>query len=257
MLDDTSNALQPGAAGFDDVSADRRCSIGADRVTRDDYGALTGRVGPFAVDDIKDRFAPALPESYVNFDRARRGDAVNRDVYGYDDRRDLAVIQVRHFFRRHRYHYANVRKAYFLVGYTEAGAPFRHPVSGHAIHAAIRGGATPTEVVQAAERWIFRVTPAQHARSVRQGDILMIPARGRPSAGSEAVGQRLLLLDSHEIRAHEIVRDTKGEIWAYDPAVYHLKGQHAPLYAPDVDGWWILRPGREGTTYDFGERLGD
>jgi hypothetical protein len=226
-------------------------------VTRDRYNALTGHVDAVPVADIDARFSPALPEEYVEFDSARRGDAVNRDVYGYDHERNLAVIQIRHCFRRYRNGYANLHKAYFLVGFTEADAPFRHPVSGHAIHAAIRGGASPKAVVEAAECWIFRVTRARNTRSVRQGDIVMVSARGRPRASSQIVGQRLVLLDSHEIRAHEIVRDPEGEIWAYDPAVDHLKGQHAPLHAPDIDGWWILRPGREGTTYDFARRLGD
>lgn len=211
----------------------------APALARDGYGAIVGRIGTVPVSEVQARFAAALPACYADFDRARRGDAVNHALYGYDGDRGLAVFQVRHFYRRSRHGYANVRKAYFLVGFTETGA------------------ASPAEVVRVADRWIFRITPGQHARSVRQGDVLMFPARGRPAPAAEPIGRRLLLLDSHELRAHEIVRGTDGEVWAYDPAIYHLKDQHIALYAPDVDGWWIVRPGREGTSYDFAERLGD
>jgi hypothetical protein len=259
MFDDQSNV---SSTSISHDSADRVLAAettGPFEVKRDRFGAIinfSGATAP-AVHEIHRRFAAALPERYVAFDHVQRGDAVNHDVYGYDADRDLAVFQVRHFFRRYRNGFANTRKAYFLVGYTETGAPFRHPVSAHTIRAAIRRGADPAEVVQVAEQWIFGVTPKQHARSVRQGDILMFPARGRPASDAKPVGRRLLLLDSHELHAHEILQDAKGEIWAYDPAIYHLKEQHVPLYAPDVDGWWIVRPGREGVTYDFAERLGD
>jgi hypothetical protein len=259
MFDDHSS-LTPTAVSTDPEGRSLATeTIEPFNVTRDRFGAITrfGGVTAPAVHDIHRRFATALPERYVTFDHAQRGDAVNHDLYGYDAARDLAVFQVRHFFRRYRNGFANVHKAYFLVGYTETGSPFRHPVSAHTIRAAIRRGSDAAEVVRVAERWIFGVTPNQYARSVRQGDVLMFPARGRPPSDAKPVGRRLLLLDSHELRAHEIAQDAKGEIWAYDPAIYHLKEQHVPLYAPDVDGWWIVRPGREGASYDFAERLGD
>lgn len=257
MLEDCSKIELDTIDADSDRAAPAAETAQTPAVARDGYGAIVGRIGTVPVSEIHARYAAALPECYADFDRARRGDAVNHALYGYDGDRGLAVFQVRHFYRRSRHGYANVRKAYFLVGFTETGAPFRHPVSAHTIRAAVRGAASPAEVVRVAERWIFRVTPAQHARSVRQGDILMFPARGRPAPAAEPIGRRLLLLDSHELRAHEIVRGTDGEVWAYDPTIYHLKDQHIPLYAPDVDGWWIVRPGREGTTYDFAERLGD
>ena len=257
MFDDHSE--RPIASIDGEVSTVVMEKIDPPTVHRDCYGAIIKLGGARApsIHDIKRHFAAALPESYIAFDHAHRGDAVNDALYGYDAARDLAVFQVRHFFRRYRDGFANTHKSYFLVGFTETGAPFRHPVSAHTIRAAGRRGDSPAEVVRTAERWIFAVTPAQYARAVRQGDVLMFPARGRPAPDADRLGRRLLLLNSHEIRAHEIVEDVKGEIWAYDPAIYHLKEQHIPLYAPDVDGWWIVRPGREGTTHDFAERLGD
>lgn len=257
MFDDHFE-LEAASAGIDgQVSTVAAAKIDPPTVKRDRYGAISSLGCVTALLNIHRHFASALPEAYAAFDHVQRGDAVNHDLYGYDAGRDLAVFQVRHYFRQYRNGFANIRKTYFLVGFTETGAPFRHPVSAHTIRAAVRRGESPAEVVRAAERWIFGVTPAQYARSVRQGDVLMFPARGRPASDAMTVGRRLLLLDSHELRAHKIVRDAKGEIWAYDPAIYHIKGQHVPLYAPDVDGWWIVRPGREGTSYDFAERLGD
>ena len=258
MLDDQSSVFSPSAGIDPDGALPAKAKTDPSEVERGRFDAIIrlGAKSP-SVDDIHRRFAAALPERYVAFDRAQRGGAVNHALYGYDADRDLAVFQVRHYFRAYRNGFAKMHKAYFLVGHTETGAPFRHPVSAHTIRAAIRRGADPAEVVRVAERWIFDVTPKQYARSVRQGDILMFPARGRPRRDAKPIGRRLLLLDSHELRAHEIAQDEKEEIWAYDPAIYHLKEQHVPLYAPDVDGWWIVRPGREGTSYDFAERLGD
>jgi hypothetical protein len=227
------------------------------RVRRDVYGAILEISGPLTVHDITTRFAVALPTSYVAFDHANRGDAVNHDLYGYDAPRDLAVFQVRHAFRPSRRGYLNTRKTYFLVGFTEDGNPFRHPVGAHAIRSAINRGCSPAEVVRVAERWIFNVTPAQYDRGVRQGDVFMFPAGRQPPKDAERVGSRLVLLDSHELRAHEIVQDAKGRIWAYDPAVYHLKHQHVPVYAPTVSCWCRVCGGREAHTWDFAERLGD
>lgn len=222
------------------------------------YNELFGQVAQEQVHDILATFRPALPETMVEFDKAGRGDAINHDLYGYDPERQLAVVQVRHAFRARRNGYLNVRKGYYLVGYTETGAPFRHPVSGHAIQAAARNdGNDPAEVVRAAERWIFQVTSRQYRHAVRQGDVLMFRARGTPGDTAEHVGSRCTVMGTHEIRATEIRQDARGELWAWDPAVYHLEHDHAPVYADTVDHWYVIRPGREQDAWDFAQRLGD
>jgi hypothetical protein len=227
-------------------------------VRRGRFGEIFGKVAGRDVTDIVAEFEAALPEEMASFDNGDRGDAINHDLYGYDAARGLAVIQVRHAFRRARNHFLNVRKSYFLVGYTETGEPFRHPVGAGAVRAAVRKyGDDPAEVVRAAERWVFNVTPNQYARSIRQGDVLMFQARGTPGETAEDVGTRLTVLDTHEVRAEAIKKDGRGEVWAYDPAVYHLENDHAPVYADGVDEWWIVRPGREATAWDFAQRLGD
>jgi hypothetical protein len=202
-------------------------------------------------------FSPALPEEMAHFDHADRGDAINWDLYDYDPRRELAVIQVRHMFRRYRNGYKNVRKTYHLVGFTERGSPFRHPVSAATVRAAARNhGEQLGEGVRAAERWIFNVSQKQHERAVRQGDLLMFPARGQPTADAVYRGHRLVLMDTHELRATAIWQDHDSDIWALEPAVYHVNNDHTPAYADEPDRWYVVRPGREADTYAFAQRIG-
>ena len=216
-----------------------------------------GRAWANSVTAILHRFAPALPAKFIEFDKKGRGDAVNHDLYGYDLERDLAVIQVRQASRTRANGFLNVRKSYFLVGFTETGEPFRHPVEPKVVQKASQNDGDPADVVRAAERWIFQVTAAQYSAGLRQGDVFMYPVKRRPPKTAERVGLRLSVLETHEIRALDIVRDSNGKIYAYDPRLYHLKGQHDTLYATTVDQWWVIVPGREARTYDFAERLGD
>ncbi len=129
-------------------------------------------------------FAEILPEKFAKFDTRMRGDSLNLDLYGYDPVDGVAIIQIRHFFRRYRNGYANLHKDYVLVGRNEeTGALFRHPVSAHAIHAAIRKDETdPVAPIRAAQRWMWGVSDKQLSSGIRQGDILIVPARGRPPA---------------------------------------------------------------------------
>lgn len=223
--------------------------------TRGTFGQITGFDDGTDVRAVLEAFADALPEPMAKFDDAERGDAINRDLYDYDSRRDLAVVQVRHAFRRYRHGFLNVHKTYHLVGFSERGEPFRHPISGPTAHAAIRrDGYHLGEVVKAAERWIFDVTPRQYARGVRQGDLLMFRARGQPAPDAVYLGRRLVILESHELRAAAIWRDDR-EIWAFEPSAYHREDDHAPVYAHEPDRWYVVRPGRESATHAFARRI--
>lgn len=117
------------------------------------FGELLSLPAPHSVSAVMDRFRPAMPETYCEFDRKGRGDAVNVDLYGYDPLQDVAVVQARHAFRQYRNGYLSIRKTYFLCGFNEiTEAPFRHPISAAAIHAAIRCGADAAGVVRAVNR---------------------------------------------------------------------------------------------------------
>ena len=208
-------------------------------------------IGEITFRHIIGTFRPALEDEYCEFDKKGRGTALNHDLYGYDPDQGVAVVQARQAFRRHKNDYINVRKTYFLVGRNEiTGEYFRHPVSSAAVRGAIRVNPHPAAVVKAVQRWMWEVTEQQLARSVRQGDVLLVPEREPKSA--ELVGTRLIIAESHVITATEI--RLNGRCWALNPTVVHQKGQHAPVA---MEGWCSIRIAREVSAWNFATRIGD
>lgn len=209
-------------------------------------------------DDIIEKFKGALPERFIEFDKAMRGDCLNLDLYGYDPEQDVAIIQIRHFFRRYRKGFSNTHKDYVLVGRNEiTNELFRHPVSAHAVHAAIRKDESdPVAPVRGAQKWMWSVNDKQLASGIRQGDILIVPSRGKPRTAVAIEGDTVLVGGTHEVHAYEFCKDKKGVIYAMGPTVRHTKGQHLTTYGDD-DGWHSIRVAEEADTWEWGVRLGD
>jgi hypothetical protein len=203
-------------------------------------------------------FASVLPEKFVEFDNKQRGDALNLELYGYDHSHCVAIVQIRHAFRRYRNGYLNVHKDYVLVGQNEETREFfRHPVSAHAVHAAIRkNDLDPIAPVRGAQRWMWCVTDKQLSQGIRQGDILIVPAKSRPPLAEPIDATSVMVGGTHEIHASAFCRDKKGIVWAFAPTVRHTKGQHMKVYG-DRDCWHSVRVGREAPTWEWGARLGD
>ncbi|MCO6387477.1 hypothetical protein [Aliihoeflea sp. 40Bstr573] len=203
-------------------------------------------------------FASVLPEKFVEFDNKQRGDALNLELYGYDYSQGVAIVQIRHAFRRYRNGYLNVHKDYVLVGQNEETREFfRHPVSAHAVHAAIRkDDLDPIAPVRGAQRWMWSVTDKQLSQGIRQGDILIVPAKSRPPLAEPIDATSVMVGRTHEIHASAFCRDKKGIVWAFAPTVRHTKGQHMKAYG-DRDCWHSVRVGREAPTWEWGARLGD
>ncbi|GBQ31411.1 hypothetical protein AA12717_3755 [Gluconacetobacter sacchari DSM 12717] len=238
---------------------------------RGDYNELIGADAYQVLSFLK----PALPDEYAEFDKHRRGDALNLDLYGWDQDQSVGVVQVRQAFRIYkRQEFTNVRKTYVLCGFNESGTPFRHPVSAHAVRRACSG--SPAETVAAAQRWMWGVTAKQLAESRRQGDILIVPER---QADMRAALERkypnlridhltgldaTFLVSSHAVQAEEIliVRSPGGSVsrvLAKHPILRHSKGQHATVSAPRSGnhGWFSIRLADEAVAWDFSERFGD
>jgi hypothetical protein len=207
---------------------------------------------------IIEKFSGVLPETFVDFDKKMRGDSLNLDLYGYDPEQDVAIVQIRHFFKRYARGFSNVHKDYVLVGRNEiTGELFRHPVSAHAVHAAIRkDDSDPVAPVRGAQRWMWGVTDKQLAAGIRQGDILIVPSRGKPRNAVAIEGDTVLVGGTHEVHAYEFCKDQKGVIYAMGPTVRHTKGQHLTAYG-DNDGWHSIRVADEAATWEWGVRLGD
>jgi hypothetical protein len=85
--------------------------------------------------------------------------------------------------------------------------------------------------------------------------VLLVPLRRRPS-GEKIGTDRHLLGGSHEIRAREIVVDDAGGVFAWAPALWHVKGQHDPIYA-ESETWYQVKIALETETWDWSVRLGD
>lgn len=226
-------------------------------IIRGRFNEITNINGRPAAETLK-RFEPALPPTFAEFDKAKRGDALNVDLYGLDPEQDVAVVQVRHSFRRYRNGFLNTHIDYVLVGFNElTGLPFRHPVSAYIVRAAIRRNPSdPVVAVRAAQRWMWSVTERQLTNGVRQGDVLLVPERGQPRPVKAELGVNHVVGGSHEIRAARIVELQSGRVWALSPSVWHAKGQHDPIFA-DHDGWHSVRVADEAPTWRWGQRLGD
>ncbi len=212
--------------------------------------------------EIVNIFESVLPETFVEFDKKMRGDSLNLDLYGYDAEQGVAIIQIRHFYKRYAKGFANIHKDYVLVGQNEiTNEFFRHPVSPHAIHAAIRKNPSdPKAAVRAAQRWMWKVTDKQLDASIRQGDVLMVPSK-RPSNKYVRVDEVTAVVGgSHEVRSTEMyVRTEDGEIVdvvAWCPTVVHTKGQHDPIFANE-ERFYSIRVAEEAATWKWGVRLGD
>lgn len=227
--------------------------------TRGTYDQLLSISGPLSVAAIIASMKSCLPETFTDFDRKGRGDALNLDLYGYDPEERVAVIQVRMAFRRRAKHFMSVRKDYVLCGFNENGTPFRHPISAQAIRGAINAGAGPVETVRAAQRWMWGVTGKQLEEGRRQGDVLIVPERGEPKGEIFERGTEATLADTHIVVSERLVRvEGKRHLYAVKPVLQHIKGEHADTRAPMSDGkWFTVRVAETAPAWDYSVRLGD
>lgn len=224
---------------------------------RGTYGELVQIGGPRSVAAILDFLRPSLPARRVNFDKHQRGEAVNHDLYGWDDEDQVGVVQVRMAFRRYKQGFLSTRKEYVLCGFNENGEPFRHPVGSAAIHGAIKAGGSPVDVVRAAQRWMWQVTAKQLDNSYRQGDVLIVPERKLPAGATVEEGAEARLADTHRVLSDRIAT-LDGRLYAVLPQVVHTKGQHRPVQATFLRGeWFSVRVARESPAWDFSARMGD
>lgn len=220
-------------------------------ISRGAYGEISVIAGKSPTDIIA-RYSKVLPERFAEFDKKMRGDALNLDLYGYDEGQGVAVIQIRHAFRKFRKSFMATHKDYVLVGTNEIGTMFRHPVSAHAVRAGIRANPLdPVSAVRAAQKWMWKVTDKQLAASVRQGDVLIVPSRITPVNQYDEAA--VILGGSHVIRADRF--GAKGErLFALNPTLEHTKEQHAPV---TLKGWHSVRLAEAASTWSWGVRLGD
>lgn len=228
---------------------------------RGNYDKLL-EVAGVSAEQILKLFRDCLPPRVIMSLGSSGFTAVSLDLYGYCPTEGVAVVQIRQVVKpKSNSRYVQVRKSYVLVGKGEiTGEPFCHGVSANAVRAAIRKHKNDhdcaRQVIWAAQRWIFQLTESQHQKSVRQGDVIMFPAT-KPKQQIGLVAGPVLIGGSHQLRAAEIIEIEAGSDYiARDPALWHLKFQHDPTYAPQ-DGWFRVRQARAEATWDFAQQFGD
>lgn len=192
-------------------------------------------------------------ETGIVSDRKNRGSAVNVDLYGYDETRNLIVIQVRQAIFHPR-RFTEVRKNYFLIGRNEeTQRVFTHPVDSPAkskTAMATAGGAIDYCL---AKIWDCKISDLGEVK--RQGDVGFVPVKS-PPAGSVEVDGPITIRDTHKVTADKIMVDPAGRYYvARKATAKHTKGQHATVKIKD--GWWRVQPGARAAMWDFAARVGD
>jgi hypothetical protein len=184
----------------------------------------------------------------IESDQKQRGSAINCDLYGYDG--DLIVVQVRQcIFRPGRYN--KVRKDYYLIGKTEAGNLFAHPVETPA--RSKKALETPEGTVRFVLGKIWDCSPDELPLIKRQGDIAFIPAP--LPAGSVETENCLTLRETHKITGR-IMRAPDGRLFVDRATARHTKGQHATIKTPK-GAWYRIQEGLRAKVWGFTTPKGD
>jgi hypothetical protein len=219
---------------------------------RNSYNALTNEP-KWTADLIAECEKAGTFRRGVKIDKKHRGAAINVDLYGYDEPQGLIVVQVREAqFRPGRY--TRVRKDYYLLGHTESGATFAHPVESPARSAKALESPESTVAYVLAKIWNCRAEDLSDIE--RQGDVAFVPVRSIPKSATPLVnGEAVILRNTHRLTG-DVWRDTDGTLYTRRGArLVHTKGQHAPIKAKG--GVYRVQPGIRASTWGFTAPHGD
>lgn len=189
----------------------------------------------------------------IESDKKQRGSAINVDLYGYEADQGLAVIQVREAqFRPGRF--TKVRKDYYLIGRTESGATFAHPVDSPA--RSRKAMETPEACVRYVLAKVWNCREQDLADIERQGDVAFVPVRKIPESAQQVVnGEAVTIRDTHKLTG-DIWRDIDGTLYTRRGArLVHTKRQHAPIRAKA--GVYRVQPGIRAENWGFTAPHGD
>ncbi|NCC29907.1 MAG: hypothetical protein EOM22_17625 [Gammaproteobacteria bacterium] len=219
---------------------------------RNDFNALT-TVPQWAAELITDVEKAGAFTRGIESDKKLRGSAINVDLYGHDAAQGLAVIQVREAqFRPGRF--TRVRKDYYLIGHTETGATFAHPVETPARSQSAMESPEACVAYVLAKIWNCRVRDLGDIE--RQGDVAFVPVTRIPASAAQIVnGEAVMIRDTHRLTG-DVWRDTDGTLYTRRGArLVHTKRQHAPVKAKA--GVYRVQPGIRAQTWGFTAPHGD
>lgn len=189
----------------------------------------------------------------IQSDRKQRGSAINCDLFGHDAEHGLAVVQVREAqFRPGRF--TRVRKDYYLIGTTEAGGFFAHPIESPARSKLALE--SPEKCVSYVLSKIWNCRIQDLADIERQGDVAFVPVPRIPDTATRVLnGEAVTIRDTHRLEG-EVWRDLDGTLYTRRGArLVHTKGQHAPVKAKA--GVYRVQPGIRAETWGFTAPHGD
>lgn len=173
--------------------------------------------------------------------RRQRGTAINADVYAHDEERGLAVIQVRECrFRPGRF--SRVRKDYYLLGRTERGVVFAHPIESP-VGAINRRQLAPEAAIRCVLCRVWRCEDEELDHIIRQGDVAFIPDL-IPAGCVPVEGNHALLRETHRlvVQDGELLRAPDGTLYLRGRArMEHARGQHKPTRVRG--GQWRVQEG--------------
>jgi hypothetical protein len=188
----------------------------------------------------------------IESDKKQRGSAINVDLYGHDEKQGLAVVQVREAtFRPGRF--TRVRKDYYLLGHTESGATFAHPVASPARSSwALE---SPEHTVAWVLSRIWDCRPQDLGDIERQGDVAFVPVSRLPADAAPIPDGEAIIRETHRIKG-DLWRTPSGTLYTRRGArMMHTKGQHAPIRAKA--GLYRVQAGVRTETWGFTAPHGD
>lgn len=217
---------------------------------RNNFNALTS-IPEWCADLMSAAEQAGAWKTGIESDSKKRGSAINADLYGHDAEQGLAVVQVREA-TFHPGRYTRVRKDYYLIGRTETGGFFAHPVESPARSS--RALETPESCVAYVLARIWNCRPQDLGDIERQGDVAFVPVQKIP-AGAVPVETPVTIRDTHRLTG-DVWRDTDGTIYTRRGArLVHSKRQHAPVKAKA--GVYRVQPGIRAETWGFTAPRGD
>lgn len=186
----------------------------------------------------------------IESDKRGNGTSINVDLHGWDEAKNLAVVQVRQCqFRPGRHNH--VHKDYYLLGRVESGEVFAHPVASPLRRKAAREDRRACVDLVLADIWQCRVADLPDIE--RQGDIALIPVIKLPDYAVSVAGP-ITLRESHVL---------EGDIWRSGETYFtrrgarltHTKGEHATVKARG--GFYRVQEGVRATGWGFSAPTAD
>jgi len=218
------------------------------QTARNDYNALID-IPEFARTLIREAEKAGVYTTGIESFRKQRGSSINVDLYGHDEAASLIVVQVRQcIFHPRRFNH--VRKDYYLIGRTESGNVFAHPVDTPA--RSKKALETPEGTVAFVLSRIWDCPSDELHLIVRQGDIAFVPAT-LPRDAME-IENEVILRKTHRIRG-KLFRTPGGKLYCERASMVHTKRQHANVR---VSGnYYRIQEGIRAAVWGFTTPKGD